>query len=117
MLSFKRMQRKQKTVSNTPDKQAANQKQLAITDQDNHTSQDEFYMTSSYLLAIPSLAVPAAILSAMVFTSDMAIYPQLHFFCLVTQGSTLVLSSITFCITAFMGGLINEKAADELKES
>ena len=104
MLSSKRSQRKQKTISNTSNKQAA--------DQDDHKGQDGYDMTSVYPLAIPLLAGPAAIVSVMVVTSDIAMDPQTRLVGLVALGSTLVLSSIMLCITVFLGGLINEKAAD-----
>ena len=69
-------------------------------------------MTSVYPLAIPLLARPAAIVSVMVVTSDIVMDPQTRLVGLVALGSTLVLSSIMLCIAAFLGGLINEKAAD-----
>ena len=111
MLSSKRLQRKQKTVSNTP-KQAAEQTQTVNADQNSNKSQDISEMSSVYPLAIPLIAGPAAIVSVMVVTSDIAMDPQMRIIGLAALGSNLVILSIMLSVTAYLGRLINEKAAD-----
>ena len=107
MLSSKRLQRKQKTVSDAPHKEeeAADPKQVQqgpeVTD-----------MSSVYPLAIPLLAGPAAIVSVMVVTSDTATDPESRLIGLAALCTTLLLSSVMLCLTAILGRFINTKAAD-----
>ena len=107
MLSSKRLQRKQKTVSDAPHKEeeAADPKQVQqgpeVTD-----------MSSVYPLAIPLLAGPAAIVSVMVVTSDTATDPESRLIGLAALCTTLLLSSVMLCLTAMLGRFINTKAAD-----
>lgn len=106
MLSSKRLQRKQKTVSDAPhkqgtDKQARSQQDPEATD-----------ISSVYPLAIPLLAGPAAIVSVMVVTSDTASDPETRLIGLFALCATLLLSSVMLCLTATLGRFINTKAAD-----
>jgi multiple antibiotic resistance protein len=111
MLSSRRLQRKQKTVSDTP-KQTAEHAQTMNVDQDSNKGQDISEMSSVYPLAIPLLAGPAAIVSVMMVTSDTTINPETQIIGLIALCSTLALSSILLCLTAVLGRVINEKAAD-----
>lgn len=106
MLSSKRLQRKQKTVSDAPYKSANHDH--AISQQDQDTSE----ISSVYPLAIPLLAGPAAIVSVMVVTSDTTTNPETSLIGLIALCSTLVLSSVMLCLTATLGRFINTKAAD-----
>ena len=108
MLSSKRLQRKQKTVSDAPHKEeeaAADPKQVQ---QDPEVTD----MSSVYPLAIPLLAGPAAIVSVMVVTSDTATDPESRLIGLAALCTTLLLSSVMLCLTAILGRFINTKAAD-----
>ena len=107
MLSSKRLQRKQKTVSDAPHKEeeAADPKQVQ---QDPEVTD----MSSVYPLAIPLLAGPAAIVSVMVVTSDTATDPESRLIGLAALCTTLLLSSAMLCLTAILGRFINTKAAD-----
>lgn len=106
MLSSKRLQRKQKTVSDAPQRDGS--------DQPNEIQQDHEItdMSSVYPLAIPLLAGPAAIVSVMVVTSDTATDPETRLIGLAALCTTLLLSSVMLCLTAILGRFINTKAAD-----
>lgn len=106
MLSSKRLQRKQKTVSGAPHKGSGENQ----TDQPQ--DRDTADISSVYPLAIPLLAGPAAIVSVMVVTSDTATNPETRLIGLIALCSTLVLSSVMLCLTAALGRFINTKAAD-----
>lgn len=106
MLSSKRLQRKQKTVSDAPHKEA--------TDPADEVQQDPETtdISSVYPLAIPLLAGPAAIVSVMVVTSDTNTDPESRLIGLAALCATLLLSSVLLCLTAILGRFINTKAAD-----
>ena len=106
MLSSKRLQRKQKTVSNAPHKQDTDNQQQA--QQDTEAAD----ISSVYPLAIPLLAGPAAIVSVMVVTSDTATNPETRLIGLAALCTTLLLSAVLLCLTATLGRFINTKAAD-----
>jgi multiple antibiotic resistance protein len=104
MLSSKRLQRKQKTVSDAPHKEATQPQ----AQQDSDTTD----ISSVYPLAIPLLAGPAAIVSVMVVTSDTASDPETRLIGLAALCTTLLLASVMLCLTASLGRFINTKAAD-----
>lgn len=106
MLSSKRLQRKQKTVSDAPHK-GRDQSQTKQTKE-----QDSSEISSVYPLAIPLLAGLAAIVSVTVVTSDTAPNPETRLIGIIALCSTLILSSIMLCLTATLGRFINTKAAD-----
>ena len=101
MLSSKRLQRKQKTVSDAPHKEA--------TDPADEVQQDPETtdISSVYPLAIPLLAGPAAIVSVMVATSDTNTDPESRLI-----GLTALCATLLLCLTAILGRFINTKAAD-----
>ena len=107
MLSSKRLQRKQKTVSDAPHKEAAAADPKQVQQDPEVTD-----MSSVYPLAIPLLAGPAAIVSVMVVTSDTATDPESRLIGLAALCTTLLLSSVMLCLTAILGRFINTKAAD-----
>ena len=106
MLSSKRLQRKQRTVSDAPHKETTEHQK--DDQQDSETTE----ISSVYPLAIPLLAGPAAIVSAMVVTSDTATDPESRLIGLAALCTTLLLSSVMLCLTASLGRFINTKAAD-----
>jgi len=109
MLSSKRLQRKQKTVSDAPHKQATPQQaQQTQAQQDSDTTD----ISSVYPLAIPLLAGPAAIVSVMVVTSDTSTDPESRLIGIAALCTTLLLASVMLCLTASLGRFINTKAAD-----
>ena len=106
MLSSKRLQRKQRTVSDAPHKETTEHQK--DDQQDSETTE----ISSAYPLAIPLLAGPAAIVSVMVVTSDTATDPESRLIGLAALCTTLLLSSVMLCLTASLGRFINTKAAD-----
>ena len=106
MLSSKRLQRKQRTVSDAPHKETTEHQK--DDQQDSETTE----ISSVYPLAIPLLAGPAAIVSVMVVTSDTATDPESRLIGLAALCTTLLLSSVMLCLTASLGRFINTKAAD-----
>ena len=106
MLSSKRLQRKQRTVSDAPHKETTEHQK--DDQQDSETTE----ISSVYPLAIPLLAGPAAIVSVMVVTSDTATDPESRLIGLAALCTTLLLSSVMLCLTATLGRFINTKAAD-----
>ena len=83
MLSSKRLQRKQKTVSDAPHKEATNP---ADEVQEDPETKD---ISSVYPLATPLLARPAAIVSVMVVTSDTNTDPECRLIGLAALCATL----------------------------
>ena len=106
MLSSKRLQRKQRTVSDAPHKETTEHQK--DDQQDSETTE----ISSVYPLAIPLLAGPAAIVSVMVVTSDTATETESRLIGLAALCTTLLLSSVMLCLTASLGRFINTKAAD-----
>ena len=106
ILSSKRLQRKQRTVSDAPHKETTEHQK--DDQQDSETTE----ISSVYPLAIPLLAGPAAIVSVMVVTSDTATDPESRLIGLAALCTTLLLSSVMLCLTASLGRFINTKAAD-----
>ena len=114
MLSSKRLQRKQKTVSDAPHKQATPQQAQQTQAQQTQAQQDSDTtdISSVYPLAIPLLAGPAAIVSVMVVTSDTSTDPESRLIGIAALCTTLLLASMMLCLTASLGRFINTKAAD-----
>ena len=106
MLSSKRLQRKQRTVSDAPHKETMEHQK------DDQQNSETTEISSVYPLAIPLLAGPAAIVSVMVVTSDTATDPESRLIGLAALCTTLLLSSVMLCLTASLGRFINTKAAD-----